>query len=155
MRTKNLFNNFFTSVGSTIEGKIPAAKRDFSSFPGDHNAKNVFLTPCDNEEILSLLAQMISSKASGPNSIPTNLLVEFRSQLVHPLVAIINMSLKEGIFPKLNKEASICPIYKKGYKETCAIYIPISLLPNLSKLFEKVMYARLEDFLKCTHAVFS
>ena len=80
----NSFNNFFTSVGSTIEGKIPAAKRDFSSFLGDHNEKNVFLTPCDNEEILSLLAQMISSKASGPNSIPTNLLVEFRSQLVHP-----------------------------------------------------------------------
>ena len=64
------------------------------------------------------------------------------------------MSLSEGIFPKLNKEASVCPIYKKDDKEKCANYRPISLLPNLSKLFEKVMYARLEHFLKTSDILY-
>ena len=96
--------------------------------------------PCDSNELLLLLRQMSTSKASGPNSIPTNLLTEHADTLVHPIVSIINMSLKEGIFPSLNKEASICPIFKKGDKMKCENYRSISLLSNISKLFEKVMY---------------
>ena len=57
------------------------------------------------------------------------------------------MSLKEDIFPKLNKEASVCPIFKKEDKNKYENYRPISLLPNISKIFERVMYTRLENFL--------
>ena len=81
---------------------------------------------------------MNTSKATGPNSIPSKILVESRDILVHPLASLINMSLKEGKFPSLNKEASIIPIFKKGNKEKCENYRPISLLPNVSKDFEKV-----------------
>ena len=86
-------------------------------------------------------------KSCGPNSIPTNILTEFPALLVNPIVTIINMSLKEGIFPTLNKEASVCPIFKKEDKNKCENYRPISLLPNISKIFERVMYTRLENFL--------
>ena len=53
------------------------------------------------------------SKASGPNSIPTKLLIEFSASIINPLVNIINVSLNEGVFPHLNKEPEVCPIYKK------------------------------------------
>ena len=53
------------------------------------------------------------------------------------------MSLKESIFRTLNKEASVCPIFKKEDKNKCENYRPISLLPNISKIFERVMYNRL------------
>ena len=145
---------FFTNIGSLIENKIPKSKKAFSSFLGDPNCRSVFLTPCDSEEILLLLGQMKSSKASEPNSISTNLLIEFRDLLVYPLVSIINMSFKEGAFPSLNKEASVCPIFKKGDRTKCENYRPISLLSNLSKLFEKVMYARIEDFLKSSDILY-
>ena len=97
---------------------------------------------------------MKSSKASGPNSISTNLLIEFGDFLIHPLVSLINMSFKEGIFPNLNKEASICPIHKKGEKTKCENYRPITLLSNISKLFEKVMYSRIDNFLKSSNFLY-
>ena len=64
------------------------------------------------------------------------------------------MSFKEGIFPSLNKEASLRPIYKKGDKTKCENYRPISLLSNKSKLFEKVMYARIVEFLKSSDILY-
>ena len=60
---------------------------------------------------------------------------------------ISNMSLSEGVFPKLMKLANVCPIFKKSDKNKCENYRPISLLSNLSKIFERVMHTRLYDFL--------
>ena len=90
---------------------------------------------------------MESTKSCGPNSIPVNLLIEFCHILVHPLASIINLLLTQGVFPSLNKEAGVCPIHKKGDKCKCENYRPISLLPNISKIFERVMFTRLHNFL--------
>ena len=64
------------------------------------------------------------------------------------------MPLKEGSFPNLNKEADVCPIHKKNEKEKCADYQPISLLPNISKIFERVMYNHLDKFLSTLEIIY-
>ena len=64
------------------------------------------------------------------------------------------MSFKEGIFPSLNKQAIVCPIHKKEAIKRCETYRPISLLPNMSKIFERLMYMRLEDFLNSSHIMY-
>ena len=56
------------------------------------------------------------------------------------------MSLK-GVFPSLLKEADVCPIHKKNEMSKCENYWPISLLSNISKIFERVVYSRLDNFL--------
>ena len=57
------------------------------------------------------------------------------------------MSLNEDVFPHFNKEAEVYPIYKKGDASKCENCRPISLLSNISKMFECVMYMCIEDFL--------
>jgi hypothetical protein len=63
--------------------------------------------------------------------------------IVSPLVYIINRSLKTSIFPDCLKHA----VFKKGDKNNVKNYRPISLLTSFSKIFEKVIYARLYNHL--------
>ena len=92
--------------------------------------------------------------ACGPNSISTNFLIEFSQFLVPPLASIVNKSIREGLFPSLNKEADVCPIHKKNEKDRCENYRPISLLPNISKIFERIMYNRLINFLNESEIIY-
>ena len=140
-------NKFYVNIGKTVEEKIPQGNKSFLHYLTNRNAFNIVLNPCTTEEIRNYISDMVSSKATGPNSIPTNLLKHFIDELTEPLVNIINKSLKEGTFPDILKLASVCPIYKKSDRTKCANYRPISLLSNLSKIFEKTMYNRIELFL--------
>ena len=141
-------------MGSRLNDKIPKSKRTFSFYLSDANNKSIFLKPCTTNEILLLINTMKASKASGPNGFSTSLIIQFSGALIDPLVSIINMSLSEGIFPNLLKEAHVCPTYKKGEVTKYENYRPISLLSNISKLFERVMYNRLEEFLKSSEVFY-
>ena len=150
----NSFNDFFVNIGKNVEAKIPQSSSTFSSYLKTPNERSLFLKPCDQEEVLSIINSFKTSTAPGPNSIPPFILLEFVHFLLEPLTPIINMSLNEGIFPSLNKEANVCPVYKKEDKLKCENYRPISLLPNISKIFERIMYNRVEDFLIKTNQMY-
>ena len=147
-------NYFFVNIGSSVEAKIPKSHKHFSSFLGSENKKSIFFKPCTPTEIWTIINNMKSTKSCGPNSISVNLLIEFSHILVHPLASIINLSLTQGVFPSLNKEADVCPIHKKGDKCKCENYRPISLLPNISKIFERVMFTRLGNFLNISEIMY-
>ena len=68
---------------------------------------------------------------------------------------IINLSFNQGIFPNLLKIANVIPTHKKGDKLDCNNYRPISLLSNISKIFEKCMHTRLTNFLWINKLLFS
>ena len=107
----------------------------------------ITLNTCTEAEIRELVSGVNWSKASGPFSIPSNIIKSFKDVFYEPLSAIVNKSLSEGIFPDLLKFATVHPIYKKGDKTKCANYRPISILSNISKILERAMYNRIELFL--------
>ena len=53
---------------------------------------------------------------------------------------MINISFNKGIFPDFLKVENITPIHKKGEKLDPNNYRPISILSNISQLYEKAMY---------------
>ena len=140
-------NSFFVNIGSSVEAKIPLGKKNFHTYLKNKNPNSVFLQACDQLEIAQIINGFNRSKSCGPFSIPTKILKEFSQHLISPLTTIVNKSLEEGTFPKLLKSASVCPIFKKNDKTKCANYRPISLLSNISKVFERIMYNRIENFL--------
>ena len=94
------------------------------------------------------------NKANSPNSKPTNILKLFKRKFSKPLSDMINMSFNRGAFPNILKIANVIPIHKKGDKLDCNNYRPISLLSNISNIFENSMHIRLVNFLKKNKLLF-
>ena len=141
-------NDFFSNIGKMVEQKIPKTQTKFDQYLTNPNPQNIIHKECTDIEIIEIIRNLQNSKATGPNSIPTNLLKIASPIIVPILTSLINKSLNQGVFPSILKFADVCPIFKKNDPEKCENYRPISLLSNLGKIFEKVMYSRVSDFLE-------
>ena len=95
-----------------------------------------------------MIKSLKNNKAAGPNSIPTKLLKLFVKEVNSPLSSLINLSFECGKFPDVLKTANLTPIFKKGDLLESTNYRPISLLPNISKIMEKLVHQRLTMFLE-------
>ena len=60
---------------------------------------------------------------------------------------VFNMSLASATFPKSMKISKVQPLFKSGDCMLCNSYRPISLLPVLSKILEKIVHQRVVQFL--------
>ena len=116
--------------------------------------KTIFLSPTVPEDVEDLISSMKTNKTSGPNSIPTNILKLFKKEFSIPLSDMINMSFNQGVFTNVLKVANVIPIHKKGDKLGCNNYRPISLLSNISKIFEKSMHICLVNLLRKNKLLF-
>ena len=141
------FNKFFTSIAAKIESKIFHTNNTHRHYLVRPVTKSFFINPTTPDEVESIIKLLDNNKAIGPNSIPTKILKLVKSKLSTPLSDIINKSFELGIFPDLLKLAKVIPIYKKGDKLSVNNYRPISILSNISKIFEKLMHRRLYSFL--------
>lgn len=152
----NTLNTFFTGIGSSVEAKIPNSKKPFQDYLiNSSNNITIESQDCTVIEISNIIKNMNVAKACGPFSIPTKILKEFSSILSPLLTCIINKSIKEGTFPNLLKSSLVCPIFKKNDKSCCANYRPISLISNISKVFERVIYNRIDAFLDENNLIYN
>ena len=67
--------------------------------------------------------------------------------IVAPLTNICNLSLSEGVFPDQLKIANVVPLYIAEDSMMFNNYRPVSVLYVLSKIFEKIMFIRMQVFL--------
>ena len=149
----NTFNEFYASIAEEIRAEIPRNPRSFSAYLRDPNPRNLFLSPVTKNEVICCISNLDSSKASGPYSIPSCALSAINTTISGPLSVIINLSFSNGVFPDRLKISDVLPSYKKHSKLSVSNYRPISLLSNLDKIFEKLIYKRTYDFLQ-QHNVF-
>ena len=63
-----------------------------------------------------------------------------------PLSNICNISVHEGVFPSNLKQAKAIPVYKSENETEPGNYRPISLLSTFNRIFEKLMYRQLKNF---------
>ena len=68
--------------------------------------------------------------------------------IAEPLKRIFNVSIASGKFPMEWKAARLTPIFKKGQRSMLDNYRPISILPVISKLMERILYEQMCDYFK-------
>ena len=104
------------------------------------NFKNVELN--DVQEVINKL----DTKKSSSGTIPVKVIKTFDRDCVKSLKNCLNKCIDDANFPNELKLAEIIPIHKKDDKTNKANYRPISILPALSKVFERVLYNQLNSF---------
>ena len=151
----NVFNNYFTSIAEKTKSNIKFSPKHYTDYLSSTNTNTFFLTPTDKNEIAFIISSLDSHKSSGPNSIPVKILKLLKNDISQQLSDIFNMSFLTGQFPSVLKIAKVIPIHKKQSKVDYANYRPISLLSNIEKIIEKIMYKRLSNFLNINNLIYS
>ena len=101
--------------------------------------------------VKKVITNLDLSKASGPDCIPVVVLKNCEPELSYILAELFNKCLKESCFPDCWKVSSVVPVFKNvGEKSTAKNCRPVSLLPVVSKVFEKLVNNSIVDHLeKC------
>ena len=92
------------------------------------------LTLVTAKEIMSVIKSLKWKNSCGYDEIPPRILKKSSPYI-----------MTSGIFPSWLKFSQVVPIFKKGNKDKLSNYRPISLLTSFSKIFEKVIYKRLDN----------
>ena len=144
----NRFIEHFVSTGENLASTvIPPSGASFSQYLHGNHHNSFFMRPTDQREILTIIGNMKNSNTTGPDEICNTMLKAIAKIIIMPLTYCVNLSLFHGIVPSGAKTARIIPIYKTGDKNNINNYRPISILPSLSKIYEKVVHSRLNGYL--------
>jgi len=148
IRIANKFNDFFTGIGPSLAKQIPPpdniklTTQNYTAFP-----HSLFLSPTTVEEVLDITSNLKPSMSCGVDGISSNLLKQIVPGIVEPIVYIFNTSMSSGIVPSKLKIAKVIPVFKSGDKHSFNNYRPISILPALSKILERLIYSRIIKFI--------
>ena len=145
-KVANVFNNFFVSVSTQVCSEIPRTKTSPLDYLKNRNMNSFLISPITHSEIEDIIISVKNGKSAGPFSIPVKLLKLVKSDISRPLACIFNESITLGFF-LINSNVQVIPIHKKGAHNNPSNYRPISLLSVFGKLFEKLMFKRLYEYL--------
>ena len=151
----NAFNNYFGKVAIDIQSSIRFSKKKYYDYLPPLNIESFFLTLTGSTEVSNIIFSLNQNKSDGPNSIPIKILKLLNKDISDQLAILFNQSFSSGIFPSILKTSKIIPTYKKVSKLECSNYRPISLLSNIDKILERLMYNRLHNFPEKKEIMFS
>ena len=123
-------NSFNTTI-------LPMIKHDVIS-PVDDCPSDFLIS---ESEVFTYLVNIDCSKASGPDGI-SGLMLSHTATAITPLITtLFNISISSGIFPECWKTSNVSPVPKGGASHNPANNHLISLLPIISKVFERHIHS--------------
>ena len=146
-------NKFFTTISSRLTSTKKSVQMDDLSklinyvnekVPTDTFFKIPLIT---TSQVTTYICNLDPGKSTGLDGIGPRIL-KMSCDIISPsITALINKSITSGRFPNQLKQAKVYPIFKDGTKDDPSNYRPISILPTISKIFEKHVNSHLMGFL--------
>ena len=95
---------------------------------------------------MKIVNTLVTAKASQQSDIPTKILKQNSDYFAEYFYENINQFISKSIFPSDLKLADVTPVYKKKSKNSKDNYRPVSILSNISKIYERCIYDQIQLF---------
>ena len=134
-----------------LNDPLKEALKYFENHPSTTNIKsinfdaNFTFRDTSSTEVIKLIKTLNVRKASQKSDIPTKIIKLNADFFGNFIYKSFSYCLKKGEFSCVLKHADVIPVHKKETKSDKANYRPVSILPNLSKMHEKLMYQQLYE----------
>lgn len=148
-RISNIFNSYFVGMAKN-EGVVPFINSKVSCTVGKNlfTEKQFNLSPTNENEVQEIIDSFQNKHSSGYDEVPIIVIKSAKLQISKILAHLINSSFVCGIFPEPLKISKTIPLYKNNDPKSKTNYRPVSLLPIISKIYEKAAYNRLVLYLE-------
>ena len=152
-----LFNSYFVNIADGVpEITEQIYGKGFDTHPSiqaifNNNeqiaARTDFAFQYTNKtQVEALLLKINSRKSCGYDGIPPRLLKESANAIAGPIAAIMNHSIRTGQYPSRLKLGQVTPLFKKDDELKKSNYRPVTVLPALNNVFERLLSAQMGDF---------
>ena len=141
-------NNNVSKNTQDIIGKYenhPSIKMIKENIKDDNKFSFQDTTP---EDLHFQIQNLDTKKAMVENDIPTKILVQTNDIVSNYISNFFNQSRNKQLYPTTLKIADVTPLHKKEEKTLTKNYRPVSLIPVVSKLYERNMYNQIQDYIQ-------
>lgn len=140
----NEFNDFFVNVGFNLAKEIPESRNnnDLNKHI-TQNVSSMFIGAVTHREIINIVKTFKNKKSTDCFGIDMTLVKSIIEYIVQPFAYICNLSFRTGVL-----KGGVIPIHKNGERCQFTNYRPISLLPQFSKILEKLFVNRLDKYIE-------
>ena len=149
-----IFKDFYSNLANDLVKKLPNPPNKYGKDAVKKYYENLNLVgksfsfePVAYTSVLKLLQQLNPHKSAGIDNLTGKFLKEGGPVLASPITNLINLSISLSSFPDDCKIAKLKPLYKKEAKTKPKNYRPISLLPLISKIIERIIHDQTQVFL--------
>ena len=149
----DVFNNFFSKVGSELAKNIPDSDTPFTNFL-ERIENDMSIKDITSDELKVAFMKLEPDKSAGFDEINPRVVKYVSTEIFKPLKYIINLSVRQGEVPEKLKIARVVPVFKDGDRTEVSNYRPISILTCFSKIYEKIMYNRLFNHLETNNILY-
>ena len=153
----NEFNIFFSSVARKLNTKVYSStlncnhSENFLNYLNNRVNNSILMHNCSDTEINDIIRGFECGKSSDIN---IQILKKSCTYLSGHLSGFYNHFMEFGVFPEILKNGVITPVFKKGDSRHLDNYRPVSMLPILGKILEKIIYNRLYSFLTSLNVIY-
>jgi len=134
---------------------IPPPNTSYKDYLGDSFHSDFAFKQVTSADIYKTINLLKDKNSAGHDRMSNKLMKYLKDELCVPLKIIFNQSIEYGVFPDLMKIAKVTPIYKKDDVHSMVNYRPISVLPGMSKIFEKMIHNQIYEYFTRNELLYS
>ena len=140
------FNDYFSNIGPDLASNIHTSNDSFEKYVKNSKSEFTAFQPVTVSNVYHLLHGLSGNKATGIDKISCKIIKIAAPAISDSLTYIFNQAVTLSSFPDKWKVARVIPLYKNGQQNAAGNYRPISVLPAISKVMERILYDQLYNY---------